>query len=430
MMGLMLLLVLLAGGCGAPTVSPTPAPGEPAPTETTAPAGVKVAASEVQREMDPEVPDGDLEALAEAQNRFALDLYSLLSDSDQNLFYSPYSIAVALSMTYAGARGETADQMAEVLHLGDLTQETLHPAMNALQLRLTGQEGIILTVANSLWAQEGYPFQDPFLDTLARHYGAGVRLVDYVDPAAREEARQAVNRWVEEETNEKIKELITEDMLNEMTRLILANAIYFNAKWEEPFRGGTSDASFYLRDGSEIIVPMMARRAGTPYAEGDGYQAVELPYKGDRTRMVVVLPAEGEFDAFQDRLDPALIREIRSGLSTQDVKLYLPRFSYDAEFDLAKTLKALGMVDAFDPNLADLSGLDNTTDLFISAVAHKAFVAVDEEGTEAAAATGVVLEVESMPQIVRVDRPFVFFIYDAELDTILFMGRVLDPTAE
>jgi serpin B len=429
-----LLLTLLFGGCAAPTVPPSPAPASPTaerpePTPTTEAAGVKVAASDIQRETNPEVADGDLEALAAAQNRFALDLYRVLKESDENLFYSPYSIAVALSMAYAGARGETADQMAEVLHLGDLTQEGLHPAMNALQQGLTGQEGITLTVANSLWAQEGYPFQEPFLDTLARHYGAGVRLVDYVEPAAREEAREAVNRWAEEETNGRIEELITENMLNEMTRFILANAIYFNAKWDEPFLNGTSEAPFYLLDGTEVTVPMMSRRAGTPYVAGDGYQAVELPYKGGGTRMVVVLPGDGEFGDFEDELDQALIDEILAGFTTEDVKLYLPRFSYDAELDLVETLKTLGMVEAFNPS-ADFSGMDGAGELLISAVAHKAFVAVDEEGTEAAAATGVVGEVTSMPVMVRADRPFVFFIYDADLGTVLFMGRVLNPMAE
>jgi serpin B len=319
--------------------------------------------------------------------------------------------------------------MAELLRLGDLTQEGLHPAMNALQQGLTGQEGITLTVANSLWAQEGYPFQEPFLDTLARHYGAGVRLVDYVEPAAREEAREAVNRWAEEETNGRIEELITENMLNEMTRFILANAIYFNAKWDEPFLNGTSEAPFYLLDGTEVTVPMMSRRAGTPYVAGDGYQAVELPYKGGGTRMVVVLPGDGEFGDFEDELDQALIDEILAGFTTEDVKLYLPRFSYDAELDLVETLKTLGMVEAFNPS-ADFSGMDGAGELLISAVAHKAFVAVDEEGTEAAAATGVVGEVTSMPVMVRADRPFVFFIYDADLGTVLFMGRVLNPMAE
>jgi serpin B len=423
--------MLVAAGCGAPAQTPSPnrpTPTAPAPTPAEGAGGVKVAASDVERELNPNADPADLATLAEGQTEFALDLYRMLKGSGENLFYAPYSIAVALSMTYAGARGDTADQMASVLHLGDLTQETLHPTMNALQQRLVSQEGITLTVANSLWAQEGYPFQNPFLDTLARYYGAGVRLVDYVDPVTREEARHAVNRWVEEETNGKIEDLITEDMLNEMTRLILANAIYFNAKWEEPFGGGTADAPFYLLNGSEITVPMMNRRTSTPYTEGEDYQAVALPYRGGRTRMVVVLPDEGAFEPLEGRLDAALVQEILDGFAAQDLKLYLPRFSYEAEVNLKDTLQALGMVDAFNPSRADFSGMDGTTELFISAVAHKAFVAVDEEGTEAAAATGVVMERESLPAMVRVDRPFIFFIYDAELETVLFMGRVLDPT--
>jgi len=429
-LALTLGLTLLVGGCSgyalpSPTPSPSALPATPAPT--TQPETVfKVIASEIEREAEPDVPREDLVALVAGQNAFAFDLYRAIRTGEHNLFYSPHSIGVALAMTYAGARGETAEQMATVLHF-DLPQEQLHPAMNALAQQLTQPQGLTLTVANSLWAQDGYPFRDDFLAVLARNYGAGVQAVDYVDPDAREAAREAINRWVEEETDDKIEELIKDDMLTDRTRLVLANAIYFNAKWEQPFRHGTQDGTFYLLDGSEITVPMMGRRATTPYAQGPAYQAVALPYQGGRIQMVVVLPEAGSFDTVEANLDADFLGEVLDSLVASDVKLYLPRFSYDAELVLKDTLGALGMPDAFDPNRADFSGMDDTQLLYLSHVVHKAFVAVDEEGTEAAAATGVVVEIESMPTEVRVERPFIFFIHDTESGLVLFAGRVMNP---
>ncbi len=410
-----LLLSLLITACGATATPEPPADGS-----------VKVAAASVQRESDPDVTIDDLSVLAQGQNAFAFDLYQAIREADENLFYSPYSISVALAMTYAGARGETAQQMAEVLHYG-LPQDRLHPAMNAVAQSLTHQEGLTLTVANSLWAQEDYTFLDAFLETLARNYGAGVRLVDYIDPAAREEARQAINDWVLDETNGKVEELILEDMLTDLTRLVLANAIAFEADWADPFQHSTEDDTFFLLDGTEVTVPMMARRATTLHAETERYQAIDLPYEGERMHMMVLMPAEGEFEEIEAELDASFARGLIDSIEAKDVKLYMPKFSYDARLALKDTLIGLGMVDAFDADLADLSGMDGTDLLYISRVAHKAFVAVDEEGTEAAAATGVIVEEESMPVTVRVERPFIFFIYDAELDVILFVGRVLNP---
>ncbi|MGC9521161.1 MAG: serpin family protein [Anaerolineae bacterium] len=411
----MLLLSLFISACESP-VTPEP------PTE----GNVKVAAAEIQRETNPDVAADDLSSAAMGQNAFAFDLYQAIRESDENLFYSPYSISVALAMTYAGTQGDTAQQMAEVLHY-ELPQDRLHPAMNALAQSLTNQEGLTLTVANSLWAQGDYAFLDAFLETLARNYGAGVRIVDYVDPVAREEARQAINDWVLDETDGKVEELILEDMLTDLTRLVLANAIAFEADWEDPFRHGTEDDTFYLPDGTEVTVPMMARRATTLHAETERYQAVDLPYKGDRMHMMVLVPAEGEFEEIEAELDAGLAQTLIDSTEAKDVKLYMPKFSYDARLALKDILIDLGMIDAFDPDLADLSGMDGTTRLYISHVAHKAFVSVDEEGTEAAAATGVVVAEESMPLMVRVERPFIYFIYDTELDVILFVGRVLNP---
>ena len=409
-----------------PTESPTPTQTEPTQTPGTDTGIVKVVASQMERVTDPDVAPEDLVEWSTGHNDFAFRLYQAIRDDDDNLFFSPYSISTALAMTYAGARGETETQMAEVLGF-TLPQDTLHPTTNAVAQSLMNQETLTLTVANSLWAQEGYGFLEAFLDTLALNYGAGLNIVDYIDPVAREEARLAINAWVEEETQGRIEDLILEDMLTDLTRLVLANAIYFQGDWEQPFLSGTRDDTFVLLDGSEVTVPMMSRRAGTTYVEGENYQAVALPYTGGRMQMVILLPAAGAFAEFESQLDATFVQNVVDQMTHSDVRLHMPRFSYDARLDLEATLGEMGMPDAFDDTRADFSGMDGTTLLYLSRVAHKAFVAVDEEGTEAAAATGVVVEMESLPLEVRVDRPFIFFIHDTELDLVLFVGRVLDP---
>lgn len=419
------LVVVLVAGCALPAPGPSDSMATPT-VEPPTQIGFKVVAAEVEREGDPDVPPADLAALAEGQNRFAFDLYQAIRDGDDNLFYSPYSLATALAMTYAGARGETAAQMAQVLNF-TLPQAQLHAAMNALAQELQAQDSLTLTVANSLWAQESYAFLDEYLEALARHYGAGVRLVDYTDPVGREAGREAINRWVEDETAGRIDELITEGMLTHLTRLVLANAIYFHADWQVPFLLGTSDGTFYLLDGSQVTVPLMSRRTGTPHTSGESYQAVELPYEGGRARMLVIVPDEGAFREIEASLDAAFIETLIEDLATADIELTMPKFSYDARLTLKPILIEMGMEDAFDADRADFSGMDGTRQLLITDVAHEAFVAVDEEGTEAAAATGVVVGIESMPVEVRVDRPFIYLIYDAELDLLLFVGRVLNP---
>jgi serpin B len=409
-----------------PTESPTPAQTAPTQTPGTDAGTVKVVASQMERITNPDVGPDDLAQWSTGHNDFAFRLYQAIREEPDNLFFSPYSISTALAMTYAGAGGATETQIAEVLGF-TLPQDTLHPTTNAVAQSLMNQETLTLTVANSLWAQDGYGFLEAFLDTLARNYGAGLNIVDYIDPVAREEARLAINAWVEEETQGRIEDLILEDMLTDLTRLVLANAIYFKGDWERPFLSGTRDDAFVLLDGSEVTVPMMSRRAGTPLVNGSDYQAVALPYTGGRMQMIVLLPAPGAFEQVESRLDAEFARDVVDQLAPSDVRLYMPRFSYDARLELEETLGAMGMPDAFDPERADFSGMDGTTLLYLSRVAHKAFVAVDEEGTEAAAATGVVVEMESLPVEVRVDRPFVFFIHDTEVDLFLFVGRVLNP---
>lgn len=392
--------------------------------------------SELPREESPQVADAELEALVAGNTAFALDLYQRLRERDGNLFFSPHSISVALAMTYAGARGATAEQMAEVLHF-TLEDAALHRAFNALDLMLAAQSATVaedtrelfeLHVANSLWAEQEATFLPEFLDTLAQNYGAGLNLVSF--KTASEAARQAINAWVEAQTEERIRDLIPEGGVDELTRLVLANAIYFNAGWSYPFEKDlTAEGDFTALLGAVQRAPMMrwsaSNRVG--YAEGAGYQAVELPYQGGKASMVLLVP--DDFETFEAELTGARVQELLAGLEAQPVMLTLPAFEVEASFKLAETLQQLGMTEAFDPVAADFSGMTGVADLYIGAVFHKAFVRVDEAGTEAAAATAVVMQLKSMPVAgveVTVDRPFIYLIRDTQSGAVLFMGRVVE----
>lgn len=381
----------------------------------------------------PEVAGNEMDELASGNSAFAFDLYQALRGGGGNLFYSPYSISLALAMTYAGASGETEAQMAGVLHY-TLSQERLHPTFNALDTTLTGygesDDGFQLKIANAIWGQEEYAFLDTYLDLLAEHYGAGLRTMDFAgDPEA---ARETINDWVSEQTEEKIKNLIPSGMLNALVRLILTNAIYFNGKWVLPFEeSDTHDDTFTLLDGTEITVPMMWQTESFAYAEGDGYQAISLPYQGAPMSMVFVLPESGRFEVIEDSFTAGFFADVTGALSLRSVALSAPKFTFESEFNLASTLADMGMPAAFGDG-ADFSGMTGEPDLFISDVVHKAFVAVDEAGTEAAAATAVVMaEMAVMPAEdtveMRLDRPFLFAIRDDNTGTILFVGRVLKP---
>jgi serpin B len=400
-------------------------------------ASMESAVSGKERVTSPNASTADTSDLVSGNTAFALDLYQAVREGGDNLFYSPYSISLALAMTYAGARGETERQMAETLHFS-LPQDRLHPAFNGLDLALASrgegaegrdEGGFRLNIVNALWGQEGYAFLPEFLDLLAENYGAGLRLVDFEGDA--ESSRVAINRWVEDQTEGRIQDLIREGLLNELTRLVLTNAIYFNAAWSEPFEPDqTQEGVFHLADGGQVTVPMMRRVTSYGYAEGPGFQAVELPYDGRELSMVVLLPAEGRFGAFEDSLDAGHVDEILGELHPQEVALTMPRFEIESELDLADVLAAMGMPDAFSM-AADFSGMDGSDWLFIKDVVHKAFVSVDEAGTEAAAATAVIMQLKGMPgQPVEVtlDRPFLFFIRDVETGAILFVGRVMDPS--
>ena len=391
----------------------------------------------------PAATDAELAELVLGNSAFALDLYQNLRDKNGNLFYSPYSISLALAMTYAGAREETERQMADTLRFL-LVQEDLHPAFNALDLELASRgegaegkddEGFRLNVVNTLWGQGGCSFLPEFLDVLGESYGAGVRPLNFL--GAPEASRTTINDWVSEQTEGRIKDLIPKGGISLSTVMVLTNAIYFNAAWLHPFEPeNTRDGRFHLIDGSTVNVPMMRQTETFGYASGEGYQALELPYDGGELSMVILLPDRGSFSEFEGALDAGVVNGATSGMSFRPVSLTMPKFEFESSFSLAETLKTMGMPDAFNRSKANLSGMGISGcpggggNSFISDVVHKAFVLVEEEGTEAAAATGVVVTVESMPPPpikVSVDRPFIFLIRDRGTDAVLFVGRVLDP---
>lgn len=425
-----------------PTDSPTQET-EPAQSKVETPGSgasqSSVARSSKERNPIPGVSEAELQALSAGNSFFAINLYQAIRAGEDNLFFSPYSISLALAMAYGGARGQTAQEMAETLHFA-LPDEQVHPGFNALDLALASRNnednemmpGFKLNIANSAWAQYDRPFEQTYLDLLAENYGAGLILTDYVsDP---EGSRLAINDWVSDETEVKIEDLIPAGAINTLTRLVLANAIYFNAGWQSTFDEKlTEEADFTLLDGSQISVPMMSTSDPEQfgYAIGENYQAVELPYNGGQLSMVILLPKPDEFETFEASLDAERLAELLENMENKQVKLKLPKFSFESEFGLVGVLQQLGMQAAFEPQAADFSGIDGTKDLSISDVIHKAFVSVDEQGTEAAAATAVVFRLTSMPMTdiqLNIDHPFIFLIQDKPTGTILFLGRVLNPT--
>ena len=405
-------VVVAAAGCGS-----DPSTGE-------------VVQSSKSRIVAPQVASADVDQLAADNSAFAVDLYQAARLGSGNMVFSPASISIALAMTYAGAEGTTASQMATTLHF-TLPAERLHPAWNALDLALTAPAAMSgafqLNLANALWAQQGFTMQPSFLDLLAENYGAGVRLVDFA--GATEQARQAINRWVSGETAGRIPELLQMGVLDPSTALVLTNAVYFKADWLMPFKPNSPSGTFNAPAGP-VTVPMMTGDFSVPVWTGPGYSATALPYAGGGASMVLIVPDAGTFDSFEATLTADTLATIVAGAAGGvGGGVVVPRFTFDQRLSLATTLQALGMTDAFDASRADFSGIDGQRDLFISDVVHQANIAVDEKGTVAAAATAVVISKAALfvPSL-RVDRPFIFLIRDDATGSTLFMGRVLDPS--
>lgn len=406
------------------------------PVQTTT--DMEIVQSDLERNMAPQIETGELNSVVEGNNRFAFDCFRQLKTEQTNLFYSPVSISFAMAMSYAGANGNTEAEIANAMHF-TLSEDRFNNAFNALDLVLTSEpaipnpemgEDIELHIVNSTWGQKDYVFQTPFLDIIAVNYGAGLNIVDFsTNPNG---CRLLINNWVSDQTQSKIKDLLPAGSIDSLTRLVLVNAIYFKAVWMLPFNEeNTEDGPFYLQDGSVLTTPLMHHVLHTGYSEVPGqYQAVKLDYQGTkRNSMIIILPAAGQLTAFEDNLSYETFMGIYQGLGQYEVTLALPKFSYEWEKSLKPAFQSMGMTDAFNYQLADFSGITTMEQIFISDVFHKAFISVDEIGTEAAAATAVVFAGSSVPEKVTmtIERPFIFLIFNDDTNSILFMGRVLVP---
>ena len=380
--------------------------------------------------------DVDVSSIVEASNQFACDLYQQLKSEEANLFFSPSSISTALAMTYAGAKGETAAEMATVLHFR-MPESELHQAMRGLQSAWTTNDdstGIQLNLANRLWGQQSYQFRPEFLEVTRQQYLAELARLDFSRP---ESASQTINNWVSDQTEGKITDLISADVLSEDTKLVLTNAVYFHGAWSHPFKKDlTEDDDFYVTSTDKITVPMMHRQDEFRYGAVDGLQILELPYGDGSLSMVLFLPDEIDgLDDLEGRMTFENIQRWQeSAQQEEEVKVYLPKFNTTSQFQMADTLKEMGMPAAFNAQAADFSRMTGGRDLYISEVIHKAFVDVNEEGTEAAAATGVVMAPTSIPieeptepPVFRADHPFIFLIRDNRNGAIMFLGRITNP---
>jgi serpin B len=370
-------------------------------------------------------------SITDGMNQFAFDLHRHLgSETTDNLFVSPASISTALTMTSAGARGETLAQMTRVLHLPEQQVHEGFAAMIQHLNQLGQQDDLELVITNTLWGQHDYEFLPEFTNLLATQYGADLRPVDFRRNT--EGARVAINSWVEQQTREKIQDLIPEGVLTDLTTLVLTNAVYFLGQWQSPFsEEATRDLPFTTQAGEVRDVPMMFQESTLRYTEDDDAQVLELLYAGN-VSMLLVLPREKRgLPALEAQLDPEKLQHWTARLRSRPVRVFLPKFTLTAEFQLKDQLTSLGMPDAFSSR-ADFSGMDGTRDLYLQEVVHKAFVDVNEKGTEAAAATGVVVGVRSArptptPEF-RADHPFFFLIRDTQSGTILFTGRLNNPS--
>jgi len=375
------------------------------------------------------VPSAEQRALVTGNTEFALDLYRILHQEDGNLFFSPYSISLGLAMVYTGSHGKTEEQMASVLHF-EFAPYDLPPVFGALHSELVGRgnRNFQLHLANSLWWQEGYALRQIYLDTLRKRLGATLEPLNF--STTPEKSRATINEWVSRYSKGKIKELLPQGSITSLTRLILANAIYFRATWKERFNADfTSDSPFHLLGGGQVTVPMMEQITPFAYTATGGVQAVELPYIGEQFSMVVLLPARGQFEAFASSLTADRVADILEHLSTEMVQVYMPRLEFRSSFELASVLEVLGMKDAFILGRAYFRGMALTRELFLGDLYHQTVVSVDENGTYAVAGTAGDMVWPDVPTV-RLNRPFIFLIRDIETNTILFIGQVTDPSGK
>lgn len=437
----MLIVALALGGCGGDNApSPAAFSGEVNNDDTNttdrppvnAPTLLK---SALARDLAPAISDEEVAALVAGNTEFAWDFYKAWRGraglAGTNIVFSPYSLSAALAMTYAGARGETASQMANVLRF-PVAADVVHRAFNALSLKLdaASQDAARMQIQNGIFIDDGKTLLASFLDVLAENYGAGAYVMDTKTAATAETSRQQINAWIAQATNNLVPELLPPERLRPGTSLVLTNTVYFKGAWAMPFSPmATTKAPFTLVDGSVVQIDMMAGGGGAKIKRDNQYVAVQVDYQGGAVSMVLVMPNPGQFDAVEQALLSRGAGDIVLSSIGELIVLRLPRFKFETAIGAAGLLKALGMRDAFESTSADFSGMDGAGGPAIEEVLHGAAIAVDEQGTEAAGATAVLVGMPSVPEILNVtfDRPFLFQIRDNATGTVLFAGRVMNP---
>ena len=371
-----------------------------------------------------------LDSLLDSLNDFTFDFYKKISDEKiKNVFFSPYSIFVALSMAYEGARGNTSEQMYDILNILQNDSATRGSFGRIYNLLNQQQEGYTISTANAFWAQQNHKFLQEYIDILESYYIAEANELDF---SKNVEAAETINAWIEENTNHKIKDMIDPGALSALTRLVLTDAIYFKGLWANQFDpDNTNKEDFRITSDETVEVDMMhLSDIKFNYTETGDLQVLKLPYEGNDLSMIIILPKENNISVVESELNPTNLTTWINSLDEIEININIPKFKFEAEYTLNDVLDEMGMKDAFVPGIADFSGMDGTTDLYISHVLHKAFVEVNEEGTEAAAATAVIVATRAITDIFNADHPFVFLIQHEETGAILFMGKIMNPAAE
>ena len=377
--------------------------------------------------------DLDSREIIEANNRFAINLYSQYKSEEGNIFFSPFSISTAMAMVYEGAEGKTAKEIKSVFGFPKYDNSRRNQYSDLLSEINKKDKEYALKTANALWAEQDFQFLDEYLTTVEKYYGGKTTNLDFKNEP--DTSRLIINNWVEDKTNDKIKDLLPKGVINFLTRLVLTNAIYFKAKWLIQFDADkTSDEYFRVNPDKSIKVPMMqptSQKSTFNYTQNKDLQILEMPYAGEDLSMLILLPLDDDIEALENSFTIEKLTEWKKSLRKRRVNIYIPKFKFETKYFMKNTLSNLGMPTAFTYK-ADFSGMTGTKDLKIDKVIHQAFIEVNEEGTEAAAATGFGMsEVESMPPptpIFKADHPFIFIIQQKETGNILFMGRVNNPT--
>nr|MDO8111292.1 serpin family protein [Candidatus Sigynarchaeota archaeon] len=373
-----------------------------------------------------------MRVVANSSNTFGIDLYREIQDGASNVFFSPWSITSAMLMLQEGARNQTAAEIADVFHLGDM--ETWRPNYAGIHNRLVGGERFTLRTANALWADQSHAFNAEYIGIIDRYYGGGTRYMDFANSP--DTACQEINDWVADITNDRIRDLLQPGDVSPLTRLVITNAIYFNSAWKYQFKPDqTTNRTFYSPSGSQSIPFMHLGESDLyfNYMENNLLQMLELPYTGDRLSMLLLLPRVNVtlVDFVEQHLSTAALDAWKAEMAQEEVEINVPTFDIETRYDLIPVLEALGMSKAFSPSEADFSGLDGTRDLSVSSIVHQAFVAVNEVGTEAAAATAIVVWLTAIgyDHIFLANRPFIFLIQERTTGAILFMGSFTDPSS-